>query len=117
MPKWFWNLHCILGEGSLWDYERKRLLFVDIEKGLVFIYRPELDELSTIQLEERVGTVVPRADGKLLVALESSVALVDPETQNLEHLLEVEKEIPGNRFNGRQVRSGRALLVRLPGGG
>jgi sugar lactone lactonase YvrE len=89
----------ILGEGCIWDYKRQRLLFVDIEKCRVYIYDPEKRHLRHIDVGQRVGTVVPSQDGKLVVALEKSVAELDPATERLEIVAEIEKDVPGNRFN------------------
>jgi sugar lactone lactonase YvrE len=89
----------ILGEGCIWDYKRQRLLFVDIEKCLVYIYHPETKDLRQIDVGQRVGTVVPTQDGELLVALEKSVAVLDPATESLETAAEIETDVAGNRFN------------------
>ncbi len=89
----------LLGEGALWDYKRKRLLWVDIEKHLLYFYDPVADKLRSIDMGQRIGTVVPKRDGALLVALEKSVAVMDPDTETLETVLRVENDLPHNRFN------------------
>ena len=89
----------MLGEGCIWDYKRQRLLFVDIEKCMLYIYHPETKDLRQIDVGQRLGTVVPTQDGKLLVALEKSVVVLDPATESLETVAEIETDVPGNRFN------------------
>ncbi len=89
----------MLGEGCIWDYNRQRLLFVDIEKCMLYIYHPETKDLRKIDVGQRLGTVVPTQDGKLLVALEKSVVVLDPATGSLETAAEIETDVPGNRFN------------------
>ena len=89
----------LLGEGALWDHNRKRLLFVDIEKHLLHFFDPVTDDLGSIDTGQRIGTVVPRQDGRLLVALEKAVAVLDPDTERVEAVLEVETDLPHNRFN------------------
>jgi sugar lactone lactonase YvrE len=93
------NSKCLLGEGALWDHRRKRLLFVDIEKHLLYLYDPVADKLRSIETGQRIGTVVPKQDGRLLVALEKSVAVLDLDTETAETVLEVEPDLPHNRFN------------------
>ena len=89
----------LLGEGTLWDYKRKRLLWVDIEKHLLYLYDPVADQLRSIDMGQRIGTVVPKQDGALLVALEKSVAVMDPDTERLETVLKIENDLLHNRFN------------------
>lgn len=104
----------ILGEGCIWDYNQRRLLFVDIEKCRVFIYHPETKHLKDINVGQRVGTVVPTQTGKLLVALEKSVALLDPATEHLEIAVEIEQDLLGNRFNdGKCDPAGRFWVGSL----
>lgn len=93
------DMPSILGEGCIWDYTRQRLLFVDIEQCRVYIFHPETKQLRPIDVGQRVGTVVPAQDGRLLVALEKSVAVLDPATEHLEAVADIETDIPGNRFN------------------
>jgi len=89
----------LLGEGALWDYNRKRLLFIDIEKHLLYLFDPAADELKSIDVGQRIGTVVPKQDGRLLLALEKTVTILDPDTEMLETVLEVERDLLHNRFN------------------
>ncbi len=104
----------ILGEGCIWDYKRQRLLFVDIENCMVYIYHPETKYLRQIDVGQRVGTVVPTQDGKLLVALEKSVAVLDPATESLETAADIESDVSGNRFNdGKCDPAGRFWVGSL----
>jgi len=88
-----------LGEGALWDYNRKRLLFVDIEMHQAYLFDPVADKLKSVDAGQRIGTVVPGQDGRLLVALEKTMAMLDPDTGDLEVVAEVEPDLPHNRFN------------------
>jgi sugar lactone lactonase YvrE len=61
----------VLGEGPVWDAARERVLWVDINAGLVHaghlgdgLVRP----VARLRFKETVGAVVPAADGRLLVA-------------------------------------------------
>ncbi len=70
----------LLGEGPVWDAPRGRLLWIDIDDGAVLIGRLDGDR---VQVEDRldfagtVGAVTVAADGRLLVAAERELVLVD----------------------------------------
>ena len=89
----------IVGEGSLWDVQKKVLYWVDIIGHAVYIYDPKTKQNRTIQTCQSVGTVVPRAKGGLAVALHNGFATIDMETEKITPIADPERDIPGNRFN------------------
>ena len=70
----------VLGEGAIWDAARRRLHWIDIAGHRVFTYDPATGENRGQDVGQKVGTVVPRAGGGLLVALQSGFAGLDPVT-------------------------------------
>lgn len=87
-----------LGEGSLWHEDR--LLWVDIAPGILHRFDPATGRDESWPLGQRVGTVVPRAAGGLVVALQSGLAFFDPATAALEIVApRPDSEQPDNRFN------------------
>jgi sugar lactone lactonase YvrE len=93
------SAHALLGEGSYWDPEKKVLYWVDIEAGRLFIFHPRTCENRVFEIGEKIGTVVPKKSGGLLLALENSLAEFLPETGALRKLLPLEEDIPENRSN------------------
>jgi len=87
------------GEGPLWW--KDRLYYVDIEAHKVLRYLPETGQESSWDVGERVGTVVPRAQGNgLVIAGDNGYSLLDPETSALQSLADPEPDKkPQNRFN------------------
>jgi len=85
------------GEGPLWW--RDSLYYVDIEGQRVLSYAPHSGEEKIWDVGERVGTVVPRRDGGLLIAGDSGFAFLDPGNGDLIALGDPEGDKPGNRFN------------------
>ncbi len=71
----------MLGEGPIWYGDL--LYWVDIDSCRVWISEPEVDRHRMIQLDRKVGTVVPRESGGLVVALADGFAFLDPETEEL----------------------------------
>lgn len=89
-----------LGEGALWNSKTNELYWVDIEKGILHIYNPQSQENKSINVGQRVGTVVPTEEGNALVALEDGIYEVDLKTEKKKMLTaRPEKNYPDNRFN------------------
>lgn len=87
------------GEGPIWH--DGALLYVDIENGKVIWLDPESGEEAICDLKEevgRVGTVVPRESGGILVAGDNGFfSLTD--TEDLIQIGDPEPEKADNRFN------------------
>ena len=93
-----------LAEGPRWETRTQRLLWVDIEGRALHEYDPEADEDRAIALPSRVGAAVPTQDpGRVLVALEDRLAIVDLETGDLEPLAEFPHGRDGMRANDGDV--------------
>jgi sugar lactone lactonase YvrE len=70
----------VLGEGPVWDPDRRRLLWVDIIPGKVFAGR--LDPFTIDQewsFTGMVGAVAVSAEGSLLIAEQETLTRVDPD--------------------------------------
>lgn len=86
------------GEGPIfWE---DRLLYVDIEGHALIRLNGESGEEEVWDMNERVGTVVPRAGGGFLCAGDSGIYSFDPQTGQRENLADPEAaKRPDNRFN------------------
>jgi hypothetical protein len=66
--------NCQLGEGVFWDSDRKKLWFVDIEKGFVHQFDPKSCEHFSFLTGQRIGTLVPsRLEKKLILGLQDGI--------------------------------------------
>ncbi len=88
-----------LGEGAIWDSQKKVLYWVDIINGEVHIYDPVEHHDRVIPVEQQAGTVVPCKSGGLMLALHHGFAHLDLETEEMKLISDPEQDIPGNRFN------------------
>ena len=93
------DARALLGEGALWDHQAQRLYWVDIERGEVHVYDPAAGEDRCLTVGQMVGTVVARASGGLMLAVEQGFASFDPDTGALAVLAAPEAGKPGLRFN------------------
>src|SRR5690606_14036096 len=71
----------VLAEGPFWDGPRDRLLWVDIEQGLVVVGTLEADGRITVveqvTFPGRVGAVAPSAAGDWIVAVDTGLVVRD----------------------------------------
>jgi sugar lactone lactonase YvrE len=101
----------ILGEGAHWYAEWKKFLYVDIEGKKVGCIDPVTKNIEERAVGERVGTVVPATNGKLIIALENSIEALDFETGIRQEITKVELDKPGNRCNdGKCDAAGRLWI-------
>ncbi len=106
----------VLGEGPLWDVADQRLWWVDIEAGLVHCFDPHSGANETYEIGQRVGTVVRRDRGGLILAIENGIAAFDPATGQLDILCDPEADKPANRFNdGKCDPAGRLWVGTMNG--
>ncbi len=87
-----------LGEGPIWHARRGVLYWLDIENGEVHVYDPVARADRTVRVGQQVGTVVPRARGGVMLAVEQGFASLDLETGAVAVVANPEPET-GNRFN------------------
>ncbi|MFG1924703.1 SMP-30/gluconolactonase/LRE family protein [Cryptosporangium sp. NPDC048952] len=71
-----------LAEGPIWDAPRRRLLWVDIASGTLFEGALDGERIQVTgrhQFDGSLGTVVPAADGTLLVATQEELVVLRPD--------------------------------------
>lgn len=88
---------CQWGEGPIWW--QGALYYVDIEGKRVHRFDPADGSEQSWDVGQRVGTVVPRESGGLLIAGDHGLAFLDPETGTLTPIADPEADKPDNRFN------------------
>lgn len=102
------------GEGPAWDAKVQHLYWLDIPQSTIFRYNPADGSNQSLDLSqqfESIGTLAPRQKGGLLIAPERKIGFLDWETGQVEIVLEVEPDLPDNRFNdGKCDPRGRMLI-------
>lgn len=94
------------GEGPVWW--QGVLYYVDIEGHRVHAYEPATGAERSWDTGCRVGTVVPRDGGGLVIAGDHGFAFLDPETGAITPIADPEPDMPDNRFNdGKCAPDGR----------
>ena len=88
-----------LGEGPIWDTRENVLWWIDINECRLHRFDPATKSNATYDIGQRVGTVVPRASGGLMLAVQNGFASYDPATHELRIVADPEAHLPQNRFN------------------
>ncbi|HYH55030.1 MAG TPA: SMP-30/gluconolactonase/LRE family protein [Anseongella sp.] len=98
-----------MGEGPLWMPESNRLMWVDIERGLIFEYDVKEHRTYYRQLGRRVSLLVPAEDKDcLILGLQGGLARLSLSDGRLQWMADIEKEKADNRCNdGRADTAGR----------
>ncbi|MCD4760657.1 SMP-30/gluconolactonase/LRE family protein, partial [bacterium] len=82
-----------LREGPAWDARVKKLYWVNIDGAEVHVFNPETGDDRVIDLSNQfshIGTISPTSDpGKVLIAPDLTIALLDLATEEIEILAEV----------------------------
>lgn len=91
------DIHSKWGEGPVWW--QGALYFVDIENHLVHRFDPVAGLVKSWNVGQRVGTVVPRESGGLVIAGDNGIFLLDEESGKLSAVVDPEPDKPDNRFN------------------
>lgn len=91
------NLKSQWGEGPVWW--KGALYYVDIEGHKVHRYNPETGEEKSWDVEQRVGTVVPRESGGLVIAGDNGFFFLNEATGALSPIDDPEPDKKDNRFN------------------
>jgi sugar lactone lactonase YvrE len=88
-----------LGESPVWDAASGRLFLVDIPEQRLLALDPASGKAESWPMPEKIGSLALARDGRILVALESSVRLFAPATGKLELFAVIEDDRPHNRLN------------------
>ena len=89
----------ILGEGSIWDYKKQVLYWIDIQKGLLYKYDPVAETNTMYELHQNVGTIVPETDNTVIVALKDGVYRFTLSTNTFEFIGKPASLKTQERFN------------------
>ena len=99
---------CYLGEGPLWDAERKNCFWVDIEEKKLYEYHWINKTIKVHQFEHRISLVVQGKDDQLILGLEGGIARYHLQSETLTWMVDIEKHLDKHRCNdGKVDRNGR----------
>jgi sugar lactone lactonase YvrE len=101
------DVRAVLGEGPIWVERDAALYWVDI-KGRRLFRLDDRGQLTEWTTPMRVGSVAPLAEPGFVAGTDVGIAIVHPDANLYEVILQPEADRPGNRFNdGKVDREGR----------
>ncbi|RMC06706.1 hypothetical protein DUI87_16148 [Hirundo rustica rustica] len=92
-----------MGECPVWEERENALVYVDINSQKVCRWSPVTNEVQSVSVDARVGSVALRQCGGYVIALGTRFAFLDWDTQAITNILELEQDKPNNRFNDGKV--------------
>ncbi len=99
IPERMTEIKATLGEGSIWDYRRQVLYWVDIQKNLLYVYDPVTGENIPHDVHQNIGTIVPETAHSVIVALRDGVYRLNLESDTLQFMGRPSSLKPDERFN------------------
>jgi sugar lactone lactonase YvrE len=93
------DIRAELGEGAIWDSEKKILYWLDILSKKIYVYEPSLGKTREYGFESMPTAVVPRDGTGLAMVFEDGFYFVYPEGDRREKIIDPEEAIEANRFN------------------
>lgn len=97
-----------LAETPIWHPQKQVVYWTDGFDGDFHIFDPHDGSDMKYETGEMIGSAIPYTDNRILLLLESGLKLLDFETKEIKHLLDVEPGNDANRLNdGRCDAYGR----------
>lgn len=101
-----------LGEGAIWDDRAGLLYWVNIAGRTLNRFDPATGRNTSVSTGEQVTTVVPlEAEPNVVVGLENSVAVMNPETGERLVSVPLEEDMPENRCNDGKCGPDGSLYI------
>lgn len=113
----------LLGEGAVWDFQRKVIYWIDILNGEIYEYEPKQKTYRTIPVYQKIGSLAVCTDGNFIVALQNGFAFIDKTSGEIKMIADPESHLPNNRFNdgkcdpGGRFWAGTMSLSKEPNAG
>jgi len=106
---------CVLGETPIWDPRIKKLYWTDLFKGGVHRYDPVTGIDEVVETGMMIGAAIPcETEGKLMVAVDEGMMLLDFATGNLELICAPEPNTGALRYNDTRCdKAGRIFTSTI----
>ncbi|HEY8391694.1 MAG TPA: SMP-30/gluconolactonase/LRE family protein [Capillibacterium sp.] len=98
----------LLGGNPWWDQESQTFYWVDLMGSKVYTYQPATGTQRWLEVNQHVGAYVPRQGGGAVIALQSGLYLLDPQTKEVAPVYTPDSSLGATRFiSGKCDLTGR----------
>jgi sugar lactone lactonase YvrE len=105
------TVHCLVGEGPLWDVEEQALYFIDIVGKAVHRFDPDSAETRSWNTGAIIGSMALRKKGGAIVALKDGISTLDLESGEVLPFAAANHIHPRAQMNdGKVDRRGRFVV-------
>jgi sugar lactone lactonase YvrE len=108
-PELVWDVGAELGEGPVWDAQRRAVWFVDIKGRKLHRYGVDDGARASWDTPDQTGFALPAEDGSLVCGLRGGLHRFDPESGTFDLIVRVEEDRPQNRLNDGFVAADGSL--------
>lgn len=98
-PEIIVNLNCIIGEGPVYDIGKNILYWIDLIGNKIHAYNLTDQCVTSMSLDQNVGSIAVRKQGGLVAALQNGFYFVDVLHETIIKIGDPESDKPKNRFN------------------
>ncbi|MDZ8185858.1 MAG: SMP-30/gluconolactonase/LRE family protein [Nostoc sp. ChiSLP02] len=88
-----------LGEGPIWDSNKKLLYWIDIFNHRVHEFNPETGKNRFFDVGDTVGAIAIAGTDRLIITLRHHLAFLNTQTGKVTPILEIEGHLEDNRLN------------------
>lgn len=105
------DCQCALGEGPFWHPGRQRIFWFDINNKRLFSATAEGAVDRKWDFDEMAAAAAIIDDDTLAIAAETGLKRLDLASGAVDHLVDIEQDIPGNRTNDSRVHPSGAFWI------
>lgn len=98
-PELVWDLKAELGEGPVWDPDRRCIWLVDIKGRRLHRYGHDDGARASWPAPDQIGFALPAEDGSLICGVRGGLYRFDPADGGFTLIEPVERDRPWNRLN------------------
>ena len=98
-PELVVDAKCTIGEGPVWEPDTRTLYWVDLLENRIHTLEASSGRVSSLEVGQNTGCVVPRQKGGLVAALQHGFFTVDLRAGSIRQVQDPEADKPENRFN------------------
>lgn len=105
------TVHCLVGEGPVWDVEEQALYFIDIVGKAIHRFEPNTEGTQSWDAGQIIGSMALREKGGAILALKDGISTLDFSTGEVKLLAAAEHLHPRAQMNdGKVDRAGRFIV-------